>query len=151
MNSIAFHRSHQQACDFGIPHGGVSCAIHPLLEKTQPHALQICATLVAIHSTAMRLRAGLMKCPRLTSMNKTHWVLDACLNTPVSSRQKKVRTTQRWHCCEELGDKRPLAAATDFLYNVTTEVIIANFVDGDSWFQNRSMYDLRLATLQHSR
>ena len=41
-------------------------------------------------STAMRLSAGLVKCARFTSMNRTHWVLDDFLNTPFSSRNLSV-------------------------------------------------------------
>ena len=85
------------------------------------------------NSIAMRLRAGLVKCARSTSMNKTHWVLDVFLNTPFSSRNLSVHANAKRNF-EQLsgGSAAKNSAVNDHLgprrvsfCDVATTIIIA--------------------------
>ena len=83
-----------------------------------------------------------------------------CLCTPMST---ELRTTQRWHCCKELGNQRSIGPATGCLCDVTTTEVHAlcitfvdvhpsSFDDGDSKFQTHSKYNLpHTSTLDESR
>ena len=124
------HRSHQQTCDFRLPaHGGVSRAIHRVFEEATSYTSDLRNT--GGNSTAMH-----EVCSKDTDEHDTvgdWWVFSShtvLVKKSVCAHQcqKKLRTTQRWHCCKELSDQRPHWSSTDFLCNVTAALICADFV-----------------------